>query len=165
MSQLEKLLPTQAVSEDQREVLRLLCRAHELEVENTELRADKLCRGSLLRQKDLVIQRHHQHRLLCERLIQDLWQLVQGEAAALVPVKQSPSLPGRRGRPSLAFTPALSPCPVPCPCLLPLSPAPVPCPVPGPIPSPCPPSSSPSLSATLSPTPASCPVPSPCPWV
>ncbi|XP_004776428.1 kinesin-like protein KIF19 [Mustela putorius furo] len=78
VSQLERLLPTQAVSEDQREVLRLLCRAHELEVENTELRADKLCRGSLLRQKDLVIQRHHQHRLLCERLIQDLWQLVQG---------------------------------------------------------------------------------------
>ncbi|XP_059272003.1 kinesin-like protein KIF19 [Mustela nigripes] len=95
VSQLERLLPTQAVSEDQREVLRLLCRAHELEVENTELRADKLCQGSLLRQKDLVIQRHHQHRLLCERLIQDLWQLVQGEAAALVPplslgVKHSP---------------------------------------------------------------------------
>ncbi|XP_032728213.1 kinesin-like protein KIF19 [Lontra canadensis] len=83
VSQLEKLLPTQAVSEDQREVLRLLCRAHELEVENTELRADKLCRGSLLRQKDLVIQRHHQHRLLCERLIQDLWQLVQGGGVAV----------------------------------------------------------------------------------
>ncbi|XP_045850135.1 kinesin-like protein KIF19 [Meles meles] len=83
VSQLEKLLPTQAVSEDQREVLRLLCRAHELEVENTELRADKLCRGSLLRQKDLVIQRHHQHRLLCERLIQDLWQLVQGGGIAV----------------------------------------------------------------------------------
>ncbi|XP_022356112.1 kinesin-like protein KIF19 [Enhydra lutris kenyoni] len=83
VSQLEKLLPTQAVSEDQREVLRLLCRAHELEVENTELRADKLCQGSLLRQKDLVIQRHHQHRLLCERLIQDLWQLVQGGGVAV----------------------------------------------------------------------------------
>ena len=32
---MEELLPTQVISEDQREVLRLLCRAHELEVENT----------------------------------------------------------------------------------------------------------------------------------
>ncbi|XP_010641085.1 kinesin-like protein KIF19 [Fukomys damarensis] len=76
-SQMETLLPAQVTSEDQREVLRLLCRAHELEVENTELRADGLCRKSLLCQKDLVIQRCHQHRRLCEQLIQGQRQLMQ----------------------------------------------------------------------------------------
>ncbi|XP_035578130.1 kinesin-like protein KIF19 [Zalophus californianus] len=75
--QLEKLLPTQVISEDQREVLRLLCWAHELELENTELQAGKLRRRHLLCQKDFVIQRHHQHRQLCEQLIRDLWQLIQ----------------------------------------------------------------------------------------
>lgn len=81
-SQMEKLLPRQVTSEDQREVLQLLCRAHELEVENTELQADNLCRKNLLCQKDFVIQRYHQHRLLCEEVIQGQRQLMQGEASS-----------------------------------------------------------------------------------
>nr|XP_055195282.1 kinesin-like protein KIF19 [Nyctereutes procyonoides] len=120
-SQLEKLLPTQVISEDQREVLRLLCRAHELEVENTELQANNLCRRNLMCQKDFVIQRYHQHRLLCEQLIQDQWQLIQGEAApsqpqrdeALLMVGDSPSpqWPGGGGGQQSAFSPPLSPGP------------------------------------------------------
>uniref|UniRef100_A0A286XRZ3 Kinesin-like protein n=1 Tax=Cavia porcellus TaxID=10141 RepID=A0A286XRZ3_CAVPO len=76
-SKMETLLPAQVTSEDQREVLRLLCRAHELEVENTELRADSLRCKTLLCQKDLVIQHCHQHRRLCEQLIRGQWQLMQ----------------------------------------------------------------------------------------
>ncbi|XP_006859940.1 PREDICTED: kinesin-like protein KIF19-like [Chrysochloris asiatica] len=76
-SQMEKLLPEQVISEDQREVLRLLCHAHELEVENTELQANNLYRKNLLCQKDFVIQRYHQHRLLCEQIIQGQRQLIQ----------------------------------------------------------------------------------------
>lgn len=79
MSQLEKLLPAQVTSEDQREVLRLLCRVHELEVENTGLQADNLRQRHLLCQKDFVIQRFQQHRRLCEQLLQDLCRLIQGE--------------------------------------------------------------------------------------
>lgn len=44
-SQMEEQLPAQALSEDQRR--RLLCRAHELEVENTGPQASSLCRRSL----------------------------------------------------------------------------------------------------------------------
>ncbi|XP_004386020.2 kinesin-like protein KIF19 [Trichechus manatus latirostris] len=76
-SQMEKLLPMQVINEDQREVLRLLCHAHELEVENTELQASNLYRQNLLCQKDFIIQRYHQHRLLCEQIIQDQRQLIQ----------------------------------------------------------------------------------------
>ncbi|XP_011885302.1 PREDICTED: kinesin-like protein KIF19 [Cercocebus atys] len=75
-SQMERLLPRRVTSEDQQEVLRLLCRAHELEV-NTELQADNLCRKNRLCQKDFVIQRYHQHWLLCEQLIQEERQLIQ----------------------------------------------------------------------------------------
>ncbi|XP_071461857.1 kinesin-like protein KIF19 [Marmota flaviventris] len=76
-SQMEKLLPEQVTSEDQREVLRLLGRAHELEVENTELQANSLYWKNLLCQKDFMIQRYHQHRLLCEQVIQEQRQLMQ----------------------------------------------------------------------------------------
>lgn len=79
---MEKLLPRQVTNKDQREVLQLLCRAHALEVENTELQADSLCRRSLLCQKDFVIQRYHRHRLLCEQLIQGQRQLMRGEAGS-----------------------------------------------------------------------------------
>ncbi|EFB24034.1 hypothetical protein PANDA_020527, partial [Ailuropoda melanoleuca] len=82
-SQLEKLLPAHVMSEDQREVLRLLCRVHELEVENTELQADNLRQRHLLCQKDFVIQRFHQHRRLCEQLVQDLCRLIQGGGVAV----------------------------------------------------------------------------------
>ncbi|XP_074201634.1 kinesin-like protein KIF19 isoform X1 [Camelus bactrianus] len=83
VSQMEKLLPAQVISEDQGEVLRLLCRAHELEVENTELQASSLCRKNLLCQKDFVIQRYHQHWLLCEQIIQDQRQLLQDGGIAV----------------------------------------------------------------------------------
>ena len=79
-AQLERLLPARALSEDQQEALRLLCRAQELELENAGLQAGLLRRDSLLCQKDLVIRRCHQHRLLCESIIQDQRQLLQGES-------------------------------------------------------------------------------------
>ncbi|EMP30608.1 Kinesin-like protein KIF19 [Chelonia mydas] len=75
-SQMEKLLPKQITSEDQREVLRLLCKAHELEVGNTELQANALYKENLLCQKDFVIQQ--QHGLLCEEIIQQQQMLIKG---------------------------------------------------------------------------------------
>lgn len=141
--QLEELLPTRVISEDQREVLRLLCRAHELEQENTELRAGKLRRRHLLCRKDLVIQRHHQHRRLCKQLIHDLWQLIRGEPPRPGPrtgrwapharTRTRSRSPGHRRGPPSAFT---QPCPRPCPPSL----------SPGPVPRPCPPAPSPALS-------------------
>ncbi|KAJ1067862.1 hypothetical protein K5549_016516, partial [Capra hircus] len=69
--------------EDQREVLRLLCRVHELEVENTGLQASSLCRRSLLCQKDFVIQRCQRHRRLCERVIREQQRLIQDSGLAV----------------------------------------------------------------------------------
>ncbi|XP_065416146.1 kinesin-like protein KIF19 isoform X5 [Chrysemys picta bellii] len=77
-SQMEKLLPKQITSVDQREVLRLLCKAHELEVGNTELQANASYKENLLCQKDFVIQRQQQHGLLCEEIIQQQQMLIKG---------------------------------------------------------------------------------------
>nr|XP_034987485.1 kinesin-like protein KIF19 [Zootoca vivipara] len=75
--QMEKLLPEQITREDQREVLRLLCKAHELEVGKTELEANALCKETLLCQKDFVIQSHQQHRRLCREIIQQQQSLIR----------------------------------------------------------------------------------------
>ena len=97
---MEELLPAQVSSEDQREVLRLLCRAHELEVENTGLQAHRLRGRSLLLQKDCLIQRCQQHRRLCERIIREQRRLIQGEARPPPLRGPSPSgLPSGKGSP------------------------------------------------------------------
>ena len=80
---MEEFFPRQIASEDQQEVLRLLCRAHELELGNTELQANTLYKESLLCQKDFVIQQLQQHMLLCEEIIQQQQMLIKGKAAPL----------------------------------------------------------------------------------
>ncbi|KAM9261532.1 LOW QUALITY PROTEIN: kinesin-like protein KIF19 [Cariama cristata] len=72
-SQMEEFFPKQITSQDQ-EVLRLLCRAHELELGNTELQANTPNEENLLCQKDFIIQQLQQHVLLCEETIQ--WQQI-----------------------------------------------------------------------------------------
>ncbi|XP_074014680.1 kinesin-like protein KIF19 [Numenius arquata] len=80
-SQMEEFFPRQITSEDQQEVLRLLCRAHELELElgNTELQANTLYKENLLCQKDFVIQQLQQHMLLCEEIIQQQQMLIKAQ--------------------------------------------------------------------------------------
>lgn len=76
------MLPRRAVSEGQREALRLLCGAHEREAESAALQAGRLRTQHLLGQKDLLIRHLQRHRLLSERLIRGQRQLIQGEARA-----------------------------------------------------------------------------------
>ncbi|XP_075623438.1 kinesin-like protein KIF19 isoform X2 [Balearica regulorum gibbericeps] len=78
-SQMEEFFPRQITSEDQQEVLRLLCRAQQLELGNTELQANTLYKDNLLCQKDFVIQRLQQHMLLCEEIIQQQQMLIKAQ--------------------------------------------------------------------------------------
>ncbi|OPJ87316.1 kinesin family member 19 [Patagioenas fasciata monilis] len=78
-SQMEELFPRQITSDDQQEVLRLLCRAHELELGNTDLQAKTLYKENLLCQKDFVIQQLQQHMLLCEEIIQQQQALIKAQ--------------------------------------------------------------------------------------
>ncbi|XP_040976301.1 kinesin-like protein KIF19 [Aquila chrysaetos chrysaetos] len=74
-----EIFPRQITSEDQQEVLRLLCRAHELELGNTELQANTLYEENLLCWKDFVIQQLQQHMLLCEEIIQRQQMLIKAQ--------------------------------------------------------------------------------------
>ncbi|XP_029418583.1 kinesin-like protein KIF19 isoform X3 [Nannospalax galili] len=73
---LEETLPRRIGSEEQREVLSLLCRVHELEVENTEMQSHALLRDSALRHRREAVRRLEQHRSLCEEIIQGQRQLI-----------------------------------------------------------------------------------------
>lgn len=77
---MEELLHRRVGSDEQREVLVLLCKVHELEIENTEIQSHALLRDGVLRQKNLVVQRFEQHRHLCDEIIQQQRQFIDGES-------------------------------------------------------------------------------------
>ncbi|KAF6298778.1 kinesin family member 19 [Rhinolophus ferrumequinum] len=73
---LEETLPRRIGSEEQREVLSLLCRVHELEVENTGMQSHALLRDGALRHRREAVRRLEQHRSLCEEIIQGQRQII-----------------------------------------------------------------------------------------
>ncbi|XP_058140641.1 kinesin-like protein KIF19 isoform X3 [Dasypus novemcinctus] len=73
---LEETLPWRIGSEEQREVLSLLCRVHELEVENTEMQSHALLRDGALRHRREAVRRLEQHRNLCDEIIQGQRQII-----------------------------------------------------------------------------------------
>lgn len=81
---MEELLQRRVSSDEQRKVLGLLCKVHELEMENAEMQSHALLKDSVVRQKNLVVQRFEQHRHLCDELIQQQRQFIDGESL-LVP--------------------------------------------------------------------------------
>ncbi|KAL2764704.1 kinesin-like protein KIF19 [Daubentonia madagascariensis] len=74
---LEETLPRRIGSEEQREVLSLLCRVHELEVENTEMQSHALLRDGALRHRREAVRRLEQHRNLCDEIIQGQRQVIE----------------------------------------------------------------------------------------
>uniref|UniRef100_A0A8C2ATD6 Kinesin-like protein n=1 Tax=Cyprinus carpio TaxID=7962 RepID=A0A8C2ATD6_CYPCA len=77
---LEELLPRRVSSEEQREVLCLLCKVHELEIENAEMQSSALLKDNVIRQKNVVVQRFEQHRHLCHEIIQQQRKFIDGES-------------------------------------------------------------------------------------
>ncbi|CAK7292039.1 Kinesin-like protein KIF19 [Vulpes lagopus] len=73
---LEETLPRRIGSEEQRQVLSLLCRVHELEVENTEMQSHALLRDGALRHRHEAVRRLEQHRSLCDEIIQGQRQVI-----------------------------------------------------------------------------------------
>lgn len=77
---LEETLPGRIGSEEQREVLSLLCRVHELEVENTAMQSHALLREGALRHRREALRRLEQHRTLCDEIIQGQRQIMDGRS-------------------------------------------------------------------------------------
>ncbi|XP_049817903.1 kinesin-like protein KIF19 isoform X2 [Aethina tumida] len=66
---LEDKLPSLLSSDDEREILALMCRVHELEADKMALQSERLVRQHELRRRDLVILRYDRQRQLCEDII------------------------------------------------------------------------------------------------
>lgn len=82
---LEETLPGRIGSEEQREVLSLLCRVHELEVDNTAMQSHALLREGALRHRREALRRLEQHRALCDEIIQGQRQVIDGGSASAAP--------------------------------------------------------------------------------
>lgn len=77
-SKIEELLPKRISNREQRDILTLLCKVHELELEKTEIQSAVLCKEHVLRTKDFIIQRHEQQRTLCDDIIHQQKALIEG---------------------------------------------------------------------------------------
>ncbi|XP_018329743.1 kinesin-like protein KIF19 isoform X2 [Agrilus planipennis] len=66
---LEDKLPALLSSDDEREILALMCRVHELEADKMALQSERLVRQHELRRRDLVILRYDRQRQLSEDII------------------------------------------------------------------------------------------------
>ncbi|XP_038048292.1 kinesin-like protein KIF19 [Patiria miniata] len=73
---LEEVLPKKITSEEQGEILSMLCKVHELEIENTELKSQALIHKHTTEQKETLIRRYEKHRLLCDKIIQEQRSLI-----------------------------------------------------------------------------------------
>ncbi|XP_022092516.1 kinesin-like protein KIF19 [Acanthaster planci] len=73
---LEEVLPKKITSEEQGEILSMLCKVHELEIENTELKSQALIHKHTTEQKETLIRRYEKHRLLSDRIIQEQRSLI-----------------------------------------------------------------------------------------
>ncbi|PSN54129.1 hypothetical protein C0J52_09468 [Blattella germanica] len=82
---LENELPSQISSEEERELLALMCRVHELEVEKMALQSERLIKQHELRRRDLVILRYDRQRQLCEEIITRQRQLMEEGCVTLPP--------------------------------------------------------------------------------
>ncbi|XP_052438989.1 kinesin-like protein KIF19 [Carassius gibelio] len=78
-SKIEELLPKRISNREQRDILTLLCKVHELELEKTEIQSAVLCKEYVLRTKDFIIQRHEQQRTLCDDIIHQQKALIEDQ--------------------------------------------------------------------------------------
>lgn len=80
---LEEALPWRISSEEQREVLSLLCKVHELEVENTAIQSGALLKDNLIRHQERTVRRFERHHSLCHRIIYEQRRIIHGMGTAL----------------------------------------------------------------------------------
>ncbi|GAB0092447.1 Kinesin-like protein [Sergentomyia squamirostris] len=82
---LEDELPERISSDEERELLGLLCRVHELEADKVSLQAERLARQGELRRRDLQLLRAERQRRLCEDIISTQRRLIEEGKLELPP--------------------------------------------------------------------------------
>ncbi|KAL8610502.1 hypothetical protein ACOMHN_060422 [Nucella lapillus] len=127
---LAEMIPMRVSGADQQEVVRLLCRVHQLEIVNMEAQSASLQRDFQIKRRDMVIARLHHHHSLshdiiqrqrdlleehsvyCPKDLEDLYELyhkereeLTGNALDFGHVSPLPSIP--KALPGVSFFPAV----------------------------------------------------------
>lgn len=79
VERLEEQLPKKISSEENREILNLICKVHELEITNAELQSQALLRENVLRYKDLEVSKYESRQKLCDEIIQMQRAVISGK--------------------------------------------------------------------------------------
>lgn len=74
---LEEMIPVRISSADQQEILKLLCRVHQLEIESLEGQSAGLLRDFQIRHKDMVITKLHHYRNLSDDIIKRQKRIIE----------------------------------------------------------------------------------------
>ncbi|XP_042223542.1 kinesin-like protein KIF19 isoform X3 [Homarus americanus] len=70
-------LPNSITTDEQRELLALLCKVHELEIQKVEMQSEALLKEHELRRRDLVIMRYDRQRSVCDEIITRQRQMIE----------------------------------------------------------------------------------------
>jgi len=82
---LEDELPKRISTEEEAEVLSLLCKVHELEIGKVEMQSEALLKEHEVRRRDLLILKYNKQRSLCDEIIQRQKALIEGSALPMPP--------------------------------------------------------------------------------
>lgn len=71
-------LPKRISTEEESEILALLCKVHELEIEKVEMQSNHLLKEHEVRRRDLLILKYDKQQALSNEIIQRQKQLIEG---------------------------------------------------------------------------------------
>ncbi|KAK8724334.1 hypothetical protein OTU49_011334, partial [Cherax quadricarinatus] len=84
-NKMEEALPKSITNDEQRELLNLLCKVHELEIQKVEMQSEALLKEHELRRRDLVIMRYDRQRSLCDEIITRQRQMLEETKTTMSP--------------------------------------------------------------------------------
>ncbi|CAB4054480.1 KIF18_19 [Lepeophtheirus salmonis] len=84
-SQLEEELPKRITTDEEKEILSLLCRVHELEIEKIEIQREGYMKEYEVRKRDLLILKYDKQRNLCDEIIARQKQMIEGSSVSMPP--------------------------------------------------------------------------------
>ncbi len=73
-------LPKRISTEEEAEILQLLCKVHELEIARVEMQRDALLKDHEVKKRDLLILKYDKQRTLCDEIIERQRELIEGES-------------------------------------------------------------------------------------
>lgn len=79
-------LPYEINSEEERELLSLIIRVHELEIDKIVLQSQRLAKEYALRQRDSTIMKYGRQRQICEEIITRQRKIMEGKIAWCKPL-------------------------------------------------------------------------------